>query len=408
MFPFSIRWVATGAAQVSGEEGGSRGPWRDSHGVSVVPFRPMSADLSDWDLSGPGPHAFVIDENVQPFETVSGIRALRELSGSFLSEGAYFVTVSDFLRDDRVWEDMESSTTTETVPTDPWTGDYTLWVGQPLKRAAWRLLALVARDIDKAQASGQVWSRRIETATRELHNAESGRFFINLDSRIPADLRLANEREFRVTLKNVYRILRQPFPEELKRPLRESEAADIDPTRDTQTESGSYWLVFHDPSGDNRIPQSLEGSTSTLSGGIWDLEAFRITWNEDAVTFSISVSSVAEMTAGLGGPESLVLDIYIDMNNRPGAGVRSLLSGRKALIEPRDAWEFALTFSGRDGKLFKAGLQGQMRAVENLRPLFHPYTRTVSVSVPFDKVSYVAGNYLKGKMLSGRCAMWHQ
>ena len=33
---------------------------------------------------------------------------------------------------------------------------------------------------------------------------------------------------------------------------------------------------------------------------------------------------------------------------------------------------------------------------------------TVSVSVPFDKVSYVAGNYLKGKMLSGRCAMWHE
>jgi len=33
---------------------------------------------------------------------------------------------------------------------------------------------------------------------------------------------------------------------------------------------------------------------------------------------------------------------------------------------------------------------------------------TVHVSVPFDKVSYITGNYLKGKTLSGRSAMRHE
>jgi Flp pilus assembly protein TadG len=33
---------------------------------------------------------------------------------------------------------------------------------------------------------------------------------------------------------------------------------------------------------------------------------------------------------------------------------------------------------------------------------------SVSVSVPFDKVSYISGNYLKGKTLVGRSAMRHE
>lgn len=33
---------------------------------------------------------------------------------------------------------------------------------------------------------------------------------------------------------------------------------------------------------------------------------------------------------------------------------------------------------------------------------------TVFVSVPFTKVSYITGNYLNGKTLSGRCAMRHE
>lgn len=33
---------------------------------------------------------------------------------------------------------------------------------------------------------------------------------------------------------------------------------------------------------------------------------------------------------------------------------------------------------------------------------------SVYVAVPFNKVSYIAGNYLNGKTLSGRCAMRHE
>lgn len=363
--PFKVEWAAVGAAE--------RGaPWIDPRGVAVIPFKILSADLSGWAGAGAGA-AYVIDDTVEPAAAYPGLRTLRELAGSSLAEGVRFQTVSDWLKDSAVVSSAAApSASSGQQALVPWTGGYAPWTEQPLQRSAWRLLARVAKDLDAAQGAGQILPKRVEAAAGEFRNAQSGRFFLNLDRRVPASLRESDEREFRVTLTNVYRILGLPAPDELQRPLSESSGPLGGTLAGGAVESGETWLVFRDPTGDSRAPVGV-GASTPPAAEMFDLSDLRVTWAAEAVTFSVSLSS--------GNPEDAWFDVYVDMNQRTGAGITNLLPGREALVEPRDAWEFAVALGGGGGKLFQAGPQGQVIEIETLEPRFHPYSHTATFSV---------------------------
>jgi hypothetical protein len=76
-------------------------------------------------------------------------------------------------------------------------------------------------------------------------------------------------------------------------------------------------------------------------------------------SFSVTLTSGAVRYCVDAGPSlpptPFWVDVYIDMNNQPGAGLRQLLSGPDAFLRPEDAWEFALRFDRYQVSLYRSG-----------------------------------------------------
>ena len=382
-YPLGFTWVAVGAPTTLV----SSGPWADAHGVVFLPFTPLKRDLSNW--SGPG--AYVLDDTVELSLSSDTLHALRELSaaaGATPLEG-----VSTYLKDPEIASRLRASAgqlEAAHLSFSPWTGDYDPWVGQPLKRAAWKLLASVAHTLDTLQGTGTIPAKTIDAAGRQLLDAEGGRFVLNLDSRFAAAVREADDREFRVALSGVFRILSQPVPEDLQRPLVPAGGeATTDETADA-VQSGEDWIAFRNPPGKSVAPWPLPAKLSAEQApSLFDLQRFAVAWDTATVSFSITVATVADPLATRAGFSWLMTDIYVDMNHRIGAGSTALLPGREAMAEARDAWEYAISVSGFGGRLYRAGPEGQMALLDEVPVRLSTATATVAVDVP---ASILRGN----------------
>lgn len=373
--PSGFAWVAAG--QPKGLA--STGPWRDARGTAFVSFEPLAHDLSNWKPASAGPASYVFDPTLDLAQAPGTLLSLRELASSATASGVRLMNVSDYLKEPEVAARLEASSATLESPAAsfrPWNGDYSAWTGQPLQRAAWRLLASVARQVDAQQNAAVAPPRALEAAGRELLNAEGGRFFLNLDTRQPAAVREAADREFRVTLVNVFRILKQAPPEELQKPLVE-EAAPESGIAGAAVESEEDWLAFRDPSGDNGTPTSAPAGKE-----VWDLERFAVAWDTATVTFTVTLSTVVNPLGTPRGFSYVLLDLYIDLNHRVGAGQTTLLPGRESMAEARDAWEFAVALTGWGGKLYRIGPEGQIAELQPVTPRLDEAAGTVSVDVP--------------------------
>ena len=98
-----------------------------------------------------------------------------------------------------------------------------------------------------------------------------------------------------------------------------------------------------------------------------DSEAVQLTW-------VIEVSTAEAATWDV--------DVYMDLNHRPGSGNRRLLPGRNGFVRDEDAWEFAIT-AGSDGtaEVFQAGGAERARSLGKLPATLGP-GGTVTVEVP--------------------------
>src|SRR6185312_1899837 len=75
-------------------------------------------------------------------------------------------------------------------------------------------------------------------------------------------------------------------------------------------------------------------------------------------------------------------DVYIDLNHLVGAGSIRLLDGRDAFAQAKDAWEFALTVSGGDARLLRAGAGEGPEEVSKLEVENDAAKAEIRVSVP--------------------------
>ncbi|MEK7859223.1 MAG: hypothetical protein AAB320_08790 [Elusimicrobiota bacterium] len=351
-------------------------PWAGTL-PAFIPFKPVGAAdrdpaLSELSSRPEGPSAaYVVDEAdglVPPGAMLRLLSALAEQQGSF-----EWATASEALR-----LQGQSAPEPEDVSAWPAWADTALWNAEPAQQKAWELYGETAEALKRYQNSGSADLKALDLATQELYAAQANRYYRLLSAQgKPAD---DAERELRGKLMNVYRRMHQTPPDELYTSLTTAKPdrgqtgpRPIDPAEQVSTAvrstSGPGWLEFVNPAG--TLARSPEGSTETFK-----LKGLRLEWDEQSLVFIYKLGRVE--TTGLG---RLVLDAYIDINHVPGAGSSSLLEGRGAFTQGKDAWEYALTASAGGAVLYRSLPGGRPAVAAQMRATPDPAKQEVRVEL---------------------------
>lgn len=265
------------------------------------------------------------------------------------------VLPSELARNDSIFElDLSSPT-----------ADLSLWTAAPLQQAAWKLLARAAEALDRYQNSGRAKIKDLDRALQSLYQAESSRYFEHFAGPAASGEGVdETEAEFRSTLMSIYLLAGEPVPEELNRPVWELAASQSGLAPESSTSSAVQIL----PNG-----VSFEDSPDVLEPS-WDLKRLTVEWDPAFIRFTIDLATAAA--------PSMTVDLYLDFNQRRGAGLTSLLPGRNAFMEPQDAWEYAVSADRQGGKIYKAGAQGQILTLQKSFPSVQWQNSRIVVSIP--------------------------
>lgn len=245
------------------------------------------------------------------------------------------------------------------------TAELSRWTAAPVQEAAWRLLAQAAAALDRYQNSGRAKLKDLDRAVQSLYQAESSHYFeyfANPGS--PEGGVDETEADFKSVLMSVYRLIGEPVPEELNRPILELAALQAGLTVEASTASAIQIL----PNG-----VSFEDSPDALEPS-WDLKRFMVKWDAASIRFTVSLSS--------SPAPDMTVDLYMDFNQRRGAGLTSLLPGRNSFLEPQDAWEYAVSADRKGGKIHKASSQGQILTLQKSFPSVQWQDSEIVLSIP--------------------------
>jgi hypothetical protein len=137
--------------------------------------------------------------------------------------------------------------------------------------------------------------------------------------------------------------------------------------------AGAAWVGF-----DNPVETAGRAPAGAPNADPWRLRGLRVEWDGERVLFRIFPGRVDAPPAA---PRP-VYDVYVDLNHLVGAGSIRLLDGRGAFAQARDAWEFALSVSGNDARLFRAGAADEPDEVAKLNVESDPVKAEIRVAVP--------------------------
>ena len=98
-------------------------------------------------------------------------------------------------------------------------GNLATWIGSHDKNRAWDLLCAAKRSFDAVTASGQLNSREIELASRQLGDCEASDWCWWFGDYNPAESVMAFDELYRRKLANLYGLLKLPAPSELDIPI---------------------------------------------------------------------------------------------------------------------------------------------------------------------------------------------
>ncbi|MBI4248604.1 MAG: hypothetical protein HY611_03795 [Elusimicrobia bacterium] len=364
-----IRWLAIGGA--------SSEPFR-SQGLNLIPFQSYPPDESRpaavqayvfdeaSDLAPPGFMLDFIRDRIKSGREIRWLTLSQRIAGEQFAEQAGEFSLI------------------------PWTRDYGTWIGGERKNGAWELLAKAAEDLEEYQNSGRATIKILDQAAQKLYQAESGRYFA--DAGKPE--KQATEKEFRQILADIYGLLQKRIPAGLEDASENGEANAPGPSEGGTpapfVESGETWLRFNDPAGEAFRPKAAEVSVSTqeisahaaAAPNLWDIKTFEVSWDTRAIHMAFTMETTSPSAHAPFGFDDLLLDVYIDLNNRADSGIASLLPGRRFLMLSKDAWEYAVTISGWGAEVFRAGFQGEAIPLLALSPKWDMAKNRISVSIP--------------------------
>jgi hypothetical protein len=269
-------------------------------------------------------------------------------------------------------------------PSEPWTpSDFSPWIGGSEANRAWQLLGVARQAVEDFKNSGRADVKTLDRAIREIYGIENGTAFLAVGAGgVPAKVTEV-KREFLASLEQVFRFLGLPPPPAVRQGFSgggEAGGGDADGFA-VRREGAS--LVVRDGAKDDRGPGDYFYPTgSAIPVGAWDLRSFRVTASSSDVTFRWELSALANPGRAPYGFSLELIDTYIDINRLPGAGSETLLPGRPGVVEPQDAWEYALSVDGWGARLYQpaGGGGGPRRMAVFPVKLISP--KAVEVAVP--------------------------
>lgn len=307
---------------------------------------------------------------ISTLEELDALAALSTEGRAWLGGGVQWTPVGPLLK--------ELSPEDDDLPALP-PSDLSRWIGESDENRAWQLLSIARKALEDFKNSGRADVRTLDMATREIYSAEGGGVFLVLGSDGNPGRAAEAKRSFLASLEQTFRLLGAPPPPALRQgfsggPLSDGAQGSEHPFF---RKEGSA-LVWRDNSGDDRGPGDLFYPTgSGFPTGSWDLSYFRVEARATEVVFRWGLAALP----GPGAPGLALVDTYIDINRLPGAGADALLPGRPGLVEPANAWEYALSVDGWGARLYQPWTGSGPRRVAVLTPRVIPPS-TIEVSVP--------------------------
>ena len=315
-----LRWVSVGDYTL----GEAAAAWFQQGGVALVPTKMLREDEL-WSDDAQDGAVFLMDSKTQ---TVPARLAGCAETAAQLAEAAL--------------RRSERSSAPGASSWPAWTGPASSLSEDPESKRAWALYAEAAEAVTQYQNSGRAGLNVLDKAVSALYATQDSRFFR------PAPAQ-SDAREFQARLRNVYKILGMAAPNALQGGGGPG-GADPEAERGQDTDAGS---VRSGRQGSSLWFELVPAASSAAAPS--PLTGLRVDWDEDYAVFSLELQPSSVPAAGpRGSPgEELILDVYIDINHRPGAGSVGLLPGRAAFLSAADAWEYALSIAGGQATLFR-------------------------------------------------------
>ncbi|MBI3291657.1 MAG: hypothetical protein HYZ73_02450, partial [Elusimicrobia bacterium] len=235
----------------------------------------------------------------------------------------------------------------------------TRWTGRPAQATAWRWYAECREVVERYRVSSQADRHRINAALAELRPLVTAEWFERLgQDEASAEWQVA-ERYFTAGIVHAYRLIGQPPPPELDQ---------LGPS-----------LI----QGTTTSTAVSTGTTSAIQfRGTRDLVGVTVSWTNEEYRFAIQLREPANPQKLPLGWSGVIVDVYLDVNHREGAGTTSLLPDRHAVTPPQDAWEYAMTLTSEGASFYRTlGSEGAVKIAELPVEVRQP-DRTVVVRVP--------------------------
>lgn len=245
--------------------------------------------------------------------------------------------------------------------------DLSLWIGEEEENAAWGLLSQAREALQSYQNSGTASIQRLSSALDEIYEAESGDYFYSFGDDVSSVMDKKNERAFKAGLMNIYRMIGLEPPEELYHPLKEVSGYSRAATQvhGTTMEVGPGYIRWLDMQGDDHGSGDIEYPLprEQYPPGSYDLKYFGVRYDDQQIYFEVCLGTIVSILNSPVGMDLPLIDIYMDLNNRSGAGATRALPARDFYIDSQDAWEYCININGWGARLYRSYSRNDYRKV---------------------------------------------
>ncbi len=266
-----------------------------------------------------------------------------------------------------VSEAIKLAVSTEAAPAEiaalasPWSGDYTPWASAHAQAGALTLLSKTRKDLMLYLNSLQGSYKPAAPAFETYFSAEEGGKLLAL-AQTDTDAARETEIDILTALGNAYRIMQRPPAPWLFSSLSDAASAPETPEKLLVSANDNGFEITNIP----RRPE-LPRATPQLPKSadpykIWKLASMKVETGPDAITFKFTPEALDNALRQPSGFSHIRIDLYIDINHRPRAGMTRPLDGRPLRLFPDNAWEYALEISPAKAALYVVTAKGPVIA----------------------------------------------
>ncbi|OGR68055.1 MAG: hypothetical protein A2081_02840 [Elusimicrobia bacterium GWC2_61_19] len=357
-----LKWLATGPLA------STAAAVLEANGVYAVPFVRFSTAAP----AGQGPVFTVFDETAE--EDPAALRAAlaAELAAAAPQKR---LTVSEALK---LVFSTQAAPAEISALAAPWSGDYTAWASAPAQAGALAAFTKTRADLMLHLNSFQGNYKPAAAAFEEYFSAEEGGKLKGLGA-AGADQAGETEIEIQNSLGNAYRLMQKTPPPWIFSSLAEA-AAVAETTDKLAVTVGDGGFKITNVTRKPEVPSAaIRLSKNADPYKIWKLASMRVAADPENIAFSFSPAELENLGRNPSGFGHIRLDLYIDINHRPRAGMSRPLEGRPLRLFPDNAWEYALEITPERAVLYNVTAKGPLPA-----GTFKPRTEggAITVTVP--------------------------